>query len=144
MAERNPLLIGRVKEIDLVRPDVRAMLEREGLYIGGDSRVPRMLVPLVSQGGKVFSMKIDGELPPERFLPTLTLHGPYFATPPQPAPCEVPGGWPDAAAVERAAVALYGLGKNATPFSKTDPQIQEAMRVLARVVLDAATAAEPN
>ncbi len=52
---------------------------------------------------------------------------------------QVPEGWPDAAAVERAAEALYGLGKNANPFARTLPEIQETMRVLARPVLGAAT-----
>lgn len=73
----NPILIGQAEEIDLIQPQVRAMLEAPGFYIGGDSNNPEMNVPLVSNKRRVFSMKIDQELDPERFLPTLTLKGPY-------------------------------------------------------------------
>lgn len=75
---RRPILIGKAEEIDLLRPEVRRMLDNEGLYIGGDTRTPEAMVPLVSQGGKVFSMKIDSELDPERFVESLTLKGPYL------------------------------------------------------------------
>lgn len=83
---RNPILLGQAEVMDLVRPDVRAMLDTEGLYVGGDSKHPGVVVPLSSMGGRVFSMKIDEELDPARFLPTLTLHGPYYAEAPAPAP----------------------------------------------------------
>lgn len=43
----NMLLIGKAEEIDMVKPEVRAMLALEGLWAGGDSRVPQMLVPLL-------------------------------------------------------------------------------------------------
>ncbi|OTP79443.1 hypothetical protein [Caballeronia sordidicola] len=72
-----PILIGVAEEIDLVQPKVRAMLENSGVYIGGDSKTPDLIVVLVSTGGKVFSMKIDSELAPDRFLNTLTLNGPF-------------------------------------------------------------------
>lgn len=74
---RNPILIGQAEEIDLVQPKVRAMLNNEGFYVGGDTQQDRMIVPLVSVGGRVFCMKVDTEMDPSRFLPTLTLHGPY-------------------------------------------------------------------
>lgn len=77
----NPILIGQAEEIDLVQPQVREMLAAPGFYIGGDSNNPEMNVPLVSNNGRVFSMKIDNELDPERFLPTLTLKGPYRVDP---------------------------------------------------------------
>lgn len=77
----NPILIGQAEEIDLVQPQVREMLAAPGFYIGGDSNNPEMNVPLVSNKGSVFSMKIDTELDPERFLPTLTLKGPYRVDP---------------------------------------------------------------
>ncbi|CAG9256092.1 hypothetical protein [Paraburkholderia caribensis] len=73
----NPILIGQAEEIDLVQPKVRAMLNNEGFYVGGDTKQDRMIVPLVSVGGRVFCMKIDTEMEPSRFLPSLTLHGPY-------------------------------------------------------------------
>lgn len=77
----NSILIGQAEEIDLIQPQVREMLERPGFYIGGDSNNPEMNVPLVSNNRQVFSMKIDQELDPERFLPTLTLKGPYRVDP---------------------------------------------------------------
>ena len=77
----NPILIGQAEEIDLIQPQVREMLEHPGFYIGGDSNNPEMNVPLVSNKRRVFSMKIDQELDPERFLTTLTLKGPYRVDP---------------------------------------------------------------
>ncbi|WP_225031764.1 hypothetical protein [Paraburkholderia sp. XV] len=79
---RNPILIGQPEEIDLVQPQVRAMLNNEGFYIGGDTKQARLMVALVSQGGRVFCLKVDTELDPSRFLPSLTLHGPYGPQPP--------------------------------------------------------------
>lgn len=81
---KNTILIGQAEEIDLLQPQVRAMLGKEGVYIGGDTKNPDLLVPLVSQGGKVFCLAIDHELAPDRFLDTLTLHGPYVPQPPAP------------------------------------------------------------
>ena len=75
---RNQILIGQVEEIDLLQPQVRAMLDNPGIYVGADSKVPGVLVPLVSQQGKVFSVVLDNELNPERFLPTVTLAGPFL------------------------------------------------------------------
>lgn len=79
---KNPILIGQAEEIDPLQPQVRAMLGKEGIYIGGDTKNPDLLVPLVSQGGRVFCLAIDHELAPDRFLSTLTLHGPYVPQPP--------------------------------------------------------------
>jgi hypothetical protein len=79
---KNPILIGQAEEIDTLQPQVRAMLGKEGVYIGGDTKTPDLLVPLVSQGGRVFCLAIDHELAPDRFLSTLTLHGPYVPKPP--------------------------------------------------------------
>lgn len=73
----NTILIGHAEEIDLVQPKVRAMLANDGIYIGGDAKHPGVTVPLVSMNSHVFSMKIDSELEPDRFLPTLTLRGPF-------------------------------------------------------------------
>jgi hypothetical protein len=75
----NPVLIGQAEEIDLVQPQVRAMLKRSGFYIGGDTKHPDVLVPLVVMDGKVYSMVVDQELHPERFFETLTLQGPFPA-----------------------------------------------------------------
>jgi hypothetical protein len=75
----NTILIGHAELIDTVQPRVRLMLANEGIYIAGDSARTDATVVLASQGGKVFSMQIDSELAPDRFLDTLTLHGPYIA-----------------------------------------------------------------
>lgn len=80
---RNPILIGQAQEIDLLQPQVRAMLERQGVYIGGDTKRPDLCVVLFSQNGHVFDMKLDHELNPERFFDSLTLHGPYGPQPPE-------------------------------------------------------------
>lgn len=104
--KRKQLLVGKAEVIDLVRADVRAMLENEGIYIGGDVKMPHVVVPLASQGGKVFSMKIDEELTPGRFLPTLTLHGPYHAARPAPP---MPGWQPIATAPQTTAgIIVFG------------------------------------
>lgn len=78
--ERNPILIGQAEEIDTLQPQVRAMIETEGVYIGGDTRNRSLTVPLVSYGGGIRALKVDTELDPERFLPTFTVHGPYLAS----------------------------------------------------------------
>ncbi len=73
----NTILIGQAEEIDLVQKQVRDMLGAPGFYVGGDTKNPQMNVPLVSMDGRVFSMEVDNELDPERFLETLTLKGPF-------------------------------------------------------------------
>lgn len=72
-----PILIGKAEEIDLVRPDVRRMLENPGVWIGGDTRQPDVIVPLWSDNGVVYSLAKDEPLHPERFLPEVTLRGPF-------------------------------------------------------------------
>ena len=80
------LLIRQPDEIaeEVVRADVRHMLENEGVWIGGDSLHPEATVPLASMGGKVYALRLDQELDPARFLPTLTLAGPFTAERPDP------------------------------------------------------------
>ncbi len=53
------------------------MLDVEGFYIGTDTAKPGFEVPLVVIKGRVYSMAVDEELDPERFLPTLELVGPF-------------------------------------------------------------------
>lgn len=94
-AGRNLILLGQAEEVPVlpVLPAVQAMLASEGFYVGGDTRRPELNVPLVSVDGKVFSMEVDEELAPNRFLATLTLQGPYRVDRPQshglPAGCTV-------------------------------------------------------
>lgn len=75
---RRPILIGQAEEIDLVQPQVKKILENPGFYIGTDPRHPNVLVPLWVDDGKVFSMKIDNELKPDRFLDGIAFSGPFL------------------------------------------------------------------
>lgn len=133
MVPKNQLLLGKAEEIDLLQPQVRAMLDNPGFYVGGDSRHPHILVPLFSNSGHVFSMKVDSELPAERFLQTLTLHGPYRAAPPEP-PAPKEGAWISANDVNRLVreldVALNGEAGAAKQAALCDivAQVRLAMR----------------
>jgi hypothetical protein len=62
-----------------VQDRVRDMLNIPGVYIAGDTTTPDVTTVLISRDGKLFSVKIDEELDPARFLQTLTLTGPYSA-----------------------------------------------------------------
>ena len=74
----NPILIGQCEEIDLIRPDVRKMIDNEGVYICGDTKFPDIVnVPVVSMGGRLYTLKVDEEIAPERFLDTVIIKGPY-------------------------------------------------------------------
>ncbi|MGO4700239.1 hypothetical protein [Dyella sp. 2RAB6] len=77
MKGRNPILLGQAEVIDMVQPQVRTMLTTDGFYVGTDSEHPEFEVPLVVVRGKVYSMKIDKELPPEGFKQSLLLAGPF-------------------------------------------------------------------
>jgi len=75
----NPILIGKAEEIDLLMPDVRTMLDRSGIYLASDTERPGYTVPLFVNNGRVFSMKLDEELDPEHFKPSVRIAGPYYA-----------------------------------------------------------------
>lgn len=74
---RRAILIGQAEEIDLVRPDVRRMMENPGIWIGGDLKYPDVMVPCWSERGIIYSLKKDSVLDPERFCETITLRGPF-------------------------------------------------------------------
>lgn len=76
---RNPILIGQAEVIDLLLPEVRTMLQRQGIYLASDSARPGFTVPLVVNADGVWSMEIDGRLDPERFHKTVRISGPFFA-----------------------------------------------------------------
>lgn len=83
-----PLLIGTPEVFDQLQPGVRAMLDNEGFYLGSMPADPQMgTVPLASIGGKVFSMKIDSELPPDRFIAGTRFEGPFLPTVEDPQTC---------------------------------------------------------
>jgi hypothetical protein len=71
------MLVGKAEEIDLLPPDVRSMVENEGVYLCGDTDRPQFTVPVVSIGGRLYSMKLDEELAPDRFCETVTVAGPF-------------------------------------------------------------------
>lgn len=73
---KNPILIGQAEEIDLLPPEIRAMVENEGIYLCGDTAKPEFTVPIASIGGVLHSMTLDQVLDPERFNPTVTVAGP--------------------------------------------------------------------
>ncbi len=74
---RNLILVGKAEEIDLLPPEIRAMVDNEGIYLCGDTARPEYTVPVASIGGRLYSMKLDEELDPERFQKTVTVAGPY-------------------------------------------------------------------
>ena len=76
---RNPILIGQAEVIDLLLPEVRTMLQRQGIYLASDSARPGFTVPLVVNADGVWSMQIDGRLDPERFHATVRIAGPFYA-----------------------------------------------------------------
>jgi hypothetical protein len=63
-----------------LRPDVERMLENEGLYLAFDPNYQNAIVPIVSQSGKLLTMRIDCEISPEKFFDRTTLHGPFLTT----------------------------------------------------------------
>lgn len=76
----NTLLIGKAEERDLIRPEIRRMLDNEGIYVCADLNYPNypmFRVVIVSVSGKLWSTKIDRELDPERFLESVIVAGPF-------------------------------------------------------------------
>jgi hypothetical protein len=61
-----------------LRSDVRHMLENEGLYIAFDPDHPNAIVPILSQDGLLYSMRVDAPLEPAKFFDRTTLHGPFW------------------------------------------------------------------
>lgn len=74
-------LMGKAAVHDLVLPQVRVMLAEEGIWIGRDTQFPQFTIPLSVQDGACFSLKLDEQLSPLRFLPSVAFHGPYLADP---------------------------------------------------------------
>lgn len=60
---------------------IASMLEEDGIYIAGDASQPDKVVPLFVRGGKVYSMRTDEALNPDRFIPGTTFAGPYWSKP---------------------------------------------------------------
>lgn len=79
MADRNPILIGQAVEIDLLLPEVRQMLSRQGIYLASDTARPGYTVPLVVTADGLWCMELDSKLDPEHFLPTVQIAGPFYA-----------------------------------------------------------------
>ena len=77
----NTILIGQAEKIDQVLPEVRRMIENEGVYVCGDTTAPAITVPVVSQDGVLYSVELDKPLAPERFRDTVTIAGPFRKLP---------------------------------------------------------------
>jgi len=60
-------------------PGVKRMLATDGLYIGGDIKDPSLTIPFSVHNGIVHSVRLDEQLDPTRFVPTLTFFGPFRA-----------------------------------------------------------------
>jgi hypothetical protein len=61
-----------------LRADVQKAIETEGMYLAFDPQSPNAIVPVVSQGGKLFAMMIDRELAPRKFFDRTKIHGPFW------------------------------------------------------------------
>lgn len=60
--------------------DIQRMIDNEGLWIVVDDTTPGAYVPIMSMGGKLFAIKLDQELAPDRFFPTARVaSGPHRA-----------------------------------------------------------------
>lgn len=59
---------------------VKDMIANPGLYIGHDPERPGHIVPLLSQGGKIFVMRISHELVPDGFIAGTVINGPLTAS----------------------------------------------------------------
>lgn len=119
---RNPILIGQVEVIDLVLPAVRAMLQRQGIYLASDSARPGCTVPLVVNEEGVWSMQLDVRLEPERFRNTVRIAGPFFA----PGE-EIPGpdGQPSAAQQADAVALIVEALKHSKPMAYVYPEARK-------------------
>ncbi len=77
---KNLILLGQAEEIwPEVRDEVQRVLKTEGIWLASDISQPGATCPMAVIGGKIFSMKIDKELDPERFLNTVQFAGPFHA-----------------------------------------------------------------
>lgn len=60
-----------------IRAEIKAVMAVPGLYLLKDDTQPAgWLIPVVSMNGKIFAMKIDQELVPDGFTPTVSFKGP--------------------------------------------------------------------
>lgn len=66
-----------------IRKDVVGMLQRPGVYICGDRDTPEATVVIVSNKGRLVSIRLDQELDPRGFLPGFYVSsGPHVAKEP--------------------------------------------------------------
>lgn len=79
----SPSLIGLPSLPSLIPGAVQQMLDNEGFYIGSNPADPSYQAPIVSIGGKLYSMMTDQELDPTRFIIGHLIHGPFSAQTPQ-------------------------------------------------------------
>lgn len=76
-----PILIGTPEVISLIPAEIQRMIDNEGIYIGSNPSEPTFgEAPIVSMGGKLYSMEIDSELDPTRFIEGHRIDGPFRAT----------------------------------------------------------------
>ncbi len=76
--KKNLILMGTAEEISPpVRAEIQRVLATEGFYIATDVNQPGADIPLAVVGGKIYSMRVDNELAPDRFFDTVRFQGPY-------------------------------------------------------------------
>jgi hypothetical protein len=67
-------------ESQKIPSEVQSMIDSPGIYLGHDEKAPHLVVPIFSANGRLFSMKIDSELNPYRFIPGTKFSGPLNPT----------------------------------------------------------------
>lgn len=64
-----------------IRAEAQRMIDNPGVYVCGDTNWPEASTIVVSIGGELWSAKKDRRLNPARFLPALTIAGPFSKLP---------------------------------------------------------------
>ena len=64
-------------QMNLIPPNVLAMMKAPGWYLCGDTKDNTKTVPILSTNGELWSIQKDQRMNPTGFLPTLTIHGPF-------------------------------------------------------------------
>ena len=63
--------------LNSLKNKLQKMIALQGFYLLGDKRTPGADVPVLSMGGKVYVLQIEGELNTDHLVSTLTIQGPF-------------------------------------------------------------------
>lgn len=75
--QEDPNIVVAPEEGQTIPERVRRMLDNPGFYIGSAPELGDGEVPLVVAEGRVFSMRVDSELAPDRFIVGHRIEGPF-------------------------------------------------------------------